>query len=411
MDILRNISRNRTIGISGAVIFLLLALWYSNPKLRQLLPMFAEPHLYKVEATLSNHLFNYSALSNAKVESPVSKQYYVKRPVIEGILNTTMTMSIRKPRYTIAYGAKGVGKSAVVLHVAEGKPAVVRVPVRSVDDINSITAKFMFYVTGRRESVDMTEMKKAIADYTAHTQIVPTIIFDVEITLADKEGPTHKSVLQDVRSLAKELHEDCHCIIVVGEVTGVFQFGMDNRERFIYVDEMSFIETRDFLRLHIENVTNDVAKKVYENIGGIPTVLIEFLVLLESRTIDESIGAIMNVARQELVAFQLQPVLQALKEYPDGVDPEYFNKQTYQGIDLSVPARVGDAMKMINAIVYRIDLNPRLYQMQSTRHKTALKSYEPIIDYNVYSFPKRNPAPEPKLGHMNRHVNVIIETG
>jgi hypothetical protein len=128
-----------------------------------------------------------------------------------------MTKSIRNQTntYSIVFEAQGVGKSTVVLHVAEGNPAVVRVPIRSVDDMNSITAKFMFYVTGRRDSVDMTEMKKAIADYTAHTQIVPTIIFDVEIALADKEGPTFKSVLQDVRSLAKELHEDCHCIIVV----------------------------------------------------------------------------------------------------------------------------------------------------------------------------------------------------
>jgi hypothetical protein len=254
--------------------------------------------------------------------------------------------------------------------------------------MNSITAKFMFEVTGRRDSVDMVEMKEAIADYTAHTKIVPTIIFDVERGSADKEGSTHKSVLQDVRSLAKELHEDCHCIIVVSEANSVFQFGMDSRERFIFVHDMSFNETKDFLKVHIENVTDDFAKKVYENIGGIPTVLREFLDLIRTHTIDESIGAIVSVARQELVAFQLKPILQALKEYPDGVDPSYFNNTSYKGIDLSVPADVGDAMKKINAIVYRIDLKPRLYQMQSARHQTALRTYEPVIDKKSLNVPE-----------------------
>lgn len=387
MDKLTNLLRNRVIGVFGTVIVVLLSLWLKDSSLLQFAPMFTERHL-DAEISLSNHLFNYSALSDAKVESPVSKQYYVKRPVIEGILNTTMNMSLRKPMYHIVFGAKGVGKSTLVLHVAEGKPAVVRVPIRSVDDMNSITAKFMFDVTGRSESVDMVKLKKAIADYRAHTQIVPTIIFDVERGSADKEGATHKSVLQDVRSLAKELHEDSHCIIVVSEANAVFQFGMDDRENFIYVDEMSFNETRDFLKSHMENVTDDFVKKVYENIGGIPTVLRRFLYLLETRTIDESIDAIVNVARQELEAFELKPILQALKEYPDGVKPGYFKNQKYQGIDLTVPAKVGDAMKQINAIVYRIDLNPRLYQMQSTRHKTALKSYDPIIDKKSLDIPE-----------------------
>jgi hypothetical protein len=254
--------------------------------------------------------------------------------------------------------------------------------------MNSITAKFMFDVTGRSESVDIVKLKKAIADYRAHTQIVPTVIFDVERGSADKERSTRQGVLQDVRSLAKELHEDSHCIIVVSEANAVFQFGMDDRERFIYVDEMSFNETRDFLEMHMENVTDDFVKKVYENIGGIPTVLRRFLDLLETRTIDESIDAIVSVARQELAAFELQPILQALKEYPDGVEPGYFMKQKYQGIDLSAPAKVGDAMKQINAIVYRIDLSPRLYQMHSTRHKTALKSYDPIIDKKSLDVPE-----------------------
>ena len=69
-----------------------------------------------------------------------------------------------------------------------------------------------------------------------------------------------------------------------------------------------------------------------------------------------------------------------------------------EGIDLSdqllvkhrfiinfIEDAVGSAMKRSNAIIYRIELG--MYQLMSGAHKTALKTYTPIID-NSYATPK-----------------------
>ena len=61
-------------------------------------------------------------------------------------------------------------------------------------------------------------------------------------------------------------------------------------------------------------------------------------------------------------------------------------KQDYEGIDMSNPAAVGSAMKTSNAIIYRIEL--RKYQLMSAAHKTALKTYTPIIDNNSFTTTK-----------------------
>ena len=50
-------------------------------------------------------------------------------------------------------------------------------------------------------------------------------------------------------------------------------------------------------------------------------------------------------ARQELVAFQHQQILKALKDHPGGISPEFFNKFENKGVDLSKPKAVGVAMR------------------------------------------------------------------
>ena len=76
-----------------------------------------------------------------------------------------------------------------------------------------------------------------------------------------------------------------------------------------------------------------------------------------------------------MIAFPHQAILQALKEQPEGVSPEYFNNQKSYGIDLSNPKAVGEAMKDSNVIIYRIELG--LYTLMSTAHRTALSTYPP----------------------------------
>lgn len=107
----------------------------------------------------------------------------------------------------------------------------------------------------------------------------------------------------------------------------------------------------------------DEYKKIYDNIGGNPTYLMD---LLESYNMTNSIDVcIENMsisARGSLKAFELKPIIKALKKHPEGVAVEDFEGQLYNGISLAEPKKVGDAMKLRHSIVYRIDLKPVFYQ-------------------------------------------------
>jgi hypothetical protein len=46
-------------------------------------------------------------------------------------------------------------------------------------------------------------------------------------------------------------------------------------------------------------------------------------------------------ASQDLLAFVNKPILEALKEKPDGLSPWFFKRQQHEGVDLSIPADVG----------------------------------------------------------------------
>ena len=94
-------------------------------------------------------------------------------------------------------------------------------------------------------------------------------------------------------------------------------------------------------------------------------------------SVQDYVADVLQDSRYRLVAFRHQPILKVLKDHPEGVSPEYFQKQEDKGVDLSYPKGVGVAMKLVNVIVYRHEL--RKYMLMSTAHRTALKSYEPIV--------------------------------
>jgi hypothetical protein len=94
-------------------------------------------------------------------------------------------------------------------------------------------------------------------------------------------------------------------------------------------------------------------------------------------SLKEFVDSVIGQAERDLLAFPHQDILKALKSHPEGIPPAYFKKQKSKGVDLSNPKDVGVALKRSNALVYRIDRG--LYCLMSTAHKTALKSYEPIL--------------------------------
>ncbi len=332
-------------------------------------------------------------LSEMKLKPKHGKGEFAERLELQEKVRSTIFRE-KPPGYTIVYGAKGVGKTSVVEQVVKDRPAVVRVLVGSDDNMKSITGSFMKKVTGKNVTLEKEVLKEALQAYKAEFKQMPTIIFDVERgSEADSQGSTHKGILQEVRSLAKELHEDSHCVIVVSEANAVLQFGNDLRENFIFVEEMSFDETKKFNELSGFGLSDEEIRKIHDKIGGNPTAINNLFRMDSTMSLDERIEASLALALQELEAFKLKPILKAIKEHPEGIDPEDFANQKYEGIDMSSAKAVGDAMKEENAIVYRIDLKPPVFQVLSTRHKTALKTYEPVIDYNLLTIPKLEPKP------------------
>ncbi len=131
-------------------------------------------------------------------------------------------------------------------------------------------------------------------------------------------------------------------------------------------------------------------------------------------SLDERIEASLAQALQELEAFKLKPILKAIEEHPEGVKPGDFKNQKYEGIDMTSEVEVGDAMKKTNAIVYRIDLKHPVYQMLSTRHKTALNTYDPVINYDVFKIPNPNPNPMPisspnPKAKLQKYIAFLVE--
>jgi AAA+ ATPase superfamily predicted ATPase len=343
-------------------------------------------------------------LEDCTVESKIADTKFVKRPAIEEVIREAVYSS--KPTfYHIVYGAKGVGKSSLVERVAAGRKGVVQIYVGSADKIETITADFMEKVTGQAVTFKIEPLRAALIEYTENMKtkaqvkamntgdggsqvegdFIPTIIFDVD--RGEEGSSNHKDVLQQVRSLAKGIYDVCNCIVIVSEANAVFEFGYDDRENFIYVDEMTFEETNEFLIGQMAYITgkntirapltDEDHKKIYNNVGGNPVLLMSLLEKMKTKSLDSCIEHILVSACADLAAFKLKPILKALKEHPEGVEAIYFDGQEYGGIYLSNPKEVGNAMKSRNAVVYRKDLETAVYQMQSIKYKNALRRYEP----------------------------------
>jgi hypothetical protein len=209
------------------------------------------------------------------------------------------------------------------------------------------------------------------------SRVVPTIIFDVE----RGGSPDQATIaLNEVRGLAKQLAMYCRCIIVLSEANAVLEFGRDkDREEFIYVDEMTVPEAKELLAKLKVNLTEEEMQYVFSNIGTRPASLIKLQTLTCS--LKQHVERVLADAELDLVGFPHKAILKALKEHPEGVSPKYFNNQKSEGVDLSEPKAVGVAMKRSNVIVYRIE--DGLYHLMSTAHKTALRSYDPIVKESV----------------------------
>lgn len=189
-----------------------------------------------------------------------------------------------------------------------------------------------------------------------------------------------------VRSSAKALAPYVHCFVVLSEANAVLEFGKDrDRERYMLVGDFTEEQAVDFLKklgskldLSLDDrhrANGKQLRQVFDKVGSRPAALLAMHRSFE--TPEEYVEGQLADAELDLVVFPHKAILKALKEHPEGVGPEFFNKHEDKGVDLSDPRAVAVAMKRSNAILY--DMEERRYKLMSKAHATALRGYEPIL--------------------------------
>jgi hypothetical protein len=200
-----------------------------------------------------------------------------------------------------------------------------------------------------------------------------TVVFEIE----RGNSAEQTACIESVRSLSKMLAGDCNCIIVLSEANAVLVFGRDkSREKFMLVPDLSIDEGLKLVQAYKgHDFDEKETRRLFDSVGTNAAMLFDFT--NEGASVDAFIKERLDEAEQDLVAFTLQPILKALKEHPEGVKPKYFNKEKYEGIDMSVPGAVGKAMQGSHAVLY--DMKEGCYKLISHAHKVALRTYDPII--------------------------------
>ena len=284
--------------------------------------------------------------------------------------------------YDVVYGASGVGKSTIVDSAIQGRKGVLKIEILSATiGIMNEVAKVIGVTKLNPQIGDLVDamMKTGVAD----DGTFPTIVFEIE----RGKSEVQKIAISEIMSFAKKLSPVCNCILVLSEANVVLEFGNDTeREGFIFVDEFSELEAREYLKAMTEELKDpkvelsetDV-KNVIDNIGANPAAFNRMLTMMtnDGLSVGDFVELKLRDARAHLKAFPHKAILKALKEHPDGISPGYFNNAESKGVDLSNPRAVAVAMKVSNVLAYRIELDQ--YIILSHCHKVALRTYEPKV--------------------------------
>ena len=295
---------------------------------------------------------------------------FVNRPILSSKIEAITRRKEVDGKYFIVYGAQGIGKSAIIDSVVQGRRGVLKIPVTSNTSKEEITREIARKTGTTSLNPNNSDFVNAMLIGLGDDGTAPTIIFGIE----------HKEGLDNVRSTAKEFAETCNVILVVSEPNAVLEFGNDpDREEFIYVDEFTELEAgQHLMALGLELSEADV-KYLIDNVGGNPAAMKDLYhsMTVEGMSVQDFVAYKLMRATADLVAFPHKALLKALKEHPEGVSPLYFNNMESKGVDLSDPSAVAVAMIDSNVLTYRIELGK--YVMLSRLHEVALRTYEPIV--------------------------------
>jgi hypothetical protein len=197
-----------------------------------------------------------------------------------------------------------------------------------------------------------------------------TVVFEVE------RGSSSPEVLSLVKHVAKSFALNANVLIVLSEANAVLGFGDDQRQEFIWVNEMSRGEAEEFVKRRVPSISTEDFDRFADSIGTLPLSLTRLCdALLAGQKVDDFIRSALAYADMGLLAFLHKPILTALKQSPEGVSVELFRGVEHKGVLLCEPKLLAPAMKLRNTIIF--DFETKQYKLFSKAHQTALKTFDP----------------------------------
>jgi hypothetical protein len=318
---------------------------------------------------------------------PESSFELVARPAVQRAVEYAIENPDRNI-YTVVYGPKGAGKSALVDACASKRSGVVKVvAVTQAQSRRDVITTINEAILGdHKVKADCKLTEVALLKAIKSCNPRPTVIFDVE----QGGSPDQILGLAAVRSLAKLFAQECAVLIVLSDANAVIHFGSDHaRENFVFVNEMSANEVPQLIQKRMQLNAHDGTNAftpaeiahIVNTVGGNPAIIEKLLIRVKfwpndrRLPLQQALDEIVKRARADSDTFPYQSMLKALKAHPDGVSRESLKGTIEENAKLWIPTNVTTGMKGSNAVVYRHELER--FELMSTAHKTALKTFTP----------------------------------
>ena len=209
-----------------------------------------------------------SKLPEAQAKFPVRLQYYVTRPTLENnILRVYNTSFAKKATgaYTVIVGTKGAGKSSATAHALDKKPGVLCVKVTQAETSSSFCRKLL-KTSGQvlEENIELgVDVLYPLLEQIALAGRPITIVIEVE----RGAGAPSADVFYMVKSTAKELAPVANVIIILSEANAGLAFGDDRRQKFIWVDGMTYEEARTYAKKLFPAIADDDLELFFDKVG------------------------------------------------------------------------------------------------------------------------------------------------
>jgi len=205
-----------------------------------------------------------------KFSEEVGPSSDLSRPSIEKkVLDVFEKKSLQSGTYFVMYGPKGAGKSSLVARVLGDKTGVAKISISQGDTTSSILAK-VCKMCGQTsiESSDLDDFTAVLRGAWEKREGNPiTVVFEVE------RGSSSPEVLSLVKHVAKSFALNANVLIVLSEANAVLGFGDDQRQKFIWVNEMSRAEAEAFVKKRVPSISTEDFNRFVDSIGTLPLSL------------------------------------------------------------------------------------------------------------------------------------------